>query len=69
MEVIKGLFGKAQATAEEVVQTTKKDDGYSRDISTCPGMSQDAAPQNTTSILYADSQATLSDPQKIPSMG
>lgn len=38
MEVIKGLFGKAQTTAETVVTSVqKKDDGYSRDISTCPG--------------------------------
>jgi hypothetical protein len=38
MEVIKGLFGKAQVTAGEVVNSKKKDDGYSRDVSTCPGM-------------------------------
>lgn len=38
MEVIKGLFGKAQEVAEVVVPQ-KKDDGYSRDVSTCPGTS------------------------------
>jgi hypothetical protein len=36
MDVIKGLFGKAQEVAEVVV-APKKDDGYSRDVSTCPG--------------------------------
>jgi hypothetical protein len=33
-----GIFGKAQKVVE-VVLATKKDDGYSRDVSTCPGMS------------------------------
>ena len=38
MEVIKGLFGKAQEVAQ-VVAPQERDDGYSRDISTCPGTS------------------------------
>lgn len=40
MDVIKNLFGKATEVAETVVDqatAVKKDDGYSRDISTCPG--------------------------------
>lgn len=56
MEVIKGLFGKAQAAAEEVVQSsTKKDDGYSRDVSTCPGKS----PSSLKSINIAGPTCTL----------
>jgi hypothetical protein len=36
MEAIKSVFGKAQEVVETVVEH-KKDDGYSRDVSTCPG--------------------------------
>jgi hypothetical protein len=33
-----GIFGKAQKVVEDLL-VTKKDDGYSRDVSTCPGKS------------------------------
>lgn len=61
MEVIKGLFGKAQEVAEVVVPQ-KKDDGYSRDISTCPGTS------STVFGARADWQAIPLRAVKRPSM-
>ena len=61
MEVIKGLFGKAQEVAEVVIPQNK-DDGYSRDISTCPGTSL------TLLRGRADCQATPLQAAKRPNM-